>query len=218
MSRCLIVLLLSGLLVPLGSGAQIRLFADELERVDVIAIERDGRDFFAFDSLTGRRAVIQLELNEEVFFQASRGRVGLVLTDRRALGVAPGRGWQEFRYRLKERAPEIGIVENRIAILTTDRRALGFNSRGRWVEERLSPYESAEAIRVGSAVAVVATTRRLLGLAAERNRFISIDRQLNETLESASAQDTLVSIRTNRRILVFAGPTATWSDQKRKIR
>ena len=67
--------------------AQVSLLPGEVERVDVIAIERDGRDVFAFDAVAGGRATERLELDETVVFQATRGRLGLLITDRRALAV-----------------------------------------------------------------------------------------------------------------------------------
>jgi hypothetical protein len=212
-----IALLAFLLLFSAPSRAQVGLFPTEIERVDVIAIERDRRDLFAFDSVTGRRATIRLELGEEILFEASRGRIGLVLTDRRALGVAPGVDWRELGYRLQERVPEIALVDDRIAMVLTDRRVLGFVSRGVWIEESLSPHESAEALRAGVAVGVVVTNRRALWLAVGRERFVTIDLQVRESLESVNARDTLVTVRTNRRILAFSAPNGIWSEQKRKI-
>jgi len=184
--------------LSLVSSAQVRLLPEDVEIIDVIAIERDGRDVFAFDALTGRRSQVRLELGETVYFEHSRGRVGLVLTDRRALGVASGVGWQELRYRLQEVAPEIGLVEDRLALVVTGRRALGFIGRGVWVEERLTPYEVVSALRIGSAVGVVVTNRRALGLAPDLARFVETDLQLKEELESVAARDTQGTIRTNR--------------------
>ncbi len=205
------------LTLPLVSKAQVRLRPDEIERVDVIAIERDGRDLFAFDALTGRRSTIRLEIGEEVRFERSRGRVGLVLTDRRALGVAPGVGWQELRYRLQEEAPDVGLVEDRLAVVVTGRRALGFLERGVWVEERFTPHEFVAALRVGSATGVVATNRRALGLAPGLGHFVATDFHVKEELEAVTAHDTLVTLRTNRRILVFSAPRGSWSEQKLRI-
>jgi len=205
------------LTLPLVSKAQVRLRPDELERVDVIAIERDGRDLFAFDALTGRRSTIRLEIGEEVRFERSRGRVGLVLTDRRALGVAPGVGWQELRYRLQEEAPDVGLVEDRLAVVVTRRRALGFLERGVWVEERFTPHEFVAALRVGSATGVVATNRRALGLAPDLGHFVATDFHVKEELEAVTAHDTLVTLRTNRRILVFSAPRGSWSEQNLRI-
>ncbi|HIF93535.1 MAG: hypothetical protein ABGX04_12355 [Myxococcales bacterium] len=197
--------------------AQVPLFPDEIERIDVIAVERDGRDIFAFDSLTGRRAEIRLEIGEEVVFEASRGRLGIVMTNRRALGVAAGSGWKELRFRLQESAPTVALVEDRVAILVTSRRVIGFVSRGDWIVGNLSPHESTEAVRVGVSVGVVATNRRALGLAVDADRFVAADLQVKESLESVVAGDTLATVRTNRRILVFSGPAGIWTEQRRKI-
>lgn len=121
-------------------------FPDEIERIDVIAVERDGRGIFAFDSLTGRRAEIRLEIGEEVVFEASRGRLGIVMTNRRALGVAAGSGWKELRFRLQESAPTVALVEDRVAILVTSRRVIGFVSRGDWIVGNLSPRSTRRGL------------------------------------------------------------------------
>ena len=217
MARGSLGLTLLILSLPPSSSAQVRLLPDEVQIVDVIAIERDGRDIFAFDALTGSRSRIRMELGETMLFERSRGRVGLVLTDRRALGVASGVGWQELRYRLQEVVPEIGLVEDRLALVVTNRRALGFIGRGSWVEERFSPYEVVSALRIGVAVGVVITNRRALGLAPDFARFVETDIQLKEKLESVVARDTQGTIRTNRRILVFSAPRGFWSEQDRLI-
>jgi hypothetical protein len=217
MQRCPALLILF-LVLPLASRAQIRFLPDEFERVDVIAIERDQRNLYSFDALTGRRSVVRLEAGEDVLFERIRGRIGLVLTNRRALGVAPGVDWRELRYRLQEHAPDIGVVEDQVALVVTDRRALGFSGQGRWVEQRLTSHETAEALRVGSGAGVVVTNRRVLGMAPDLNRFIEIKLQIKEILESVAAQGALVTLRTDRRILVFSAPRGTWSEQKRLLK
>jgi len=217
LSRAL--LLLSASLFVTTATAQVPRYADQFERADVVAIEQDGRDLFGFDSLTGRRASYRLEVGEAVHFMESRGRVGLVLTNRRALGIGPGTGFREVRFPPNEVPPEIGLVEDQVALVTTSKRVLGFIGRdGHWVEESLAPSESAEAIRVGTAVAVVATNRRALGLGTNVGGFVALDFQVREVLESFSAQDTLATLRTNKRILVFGAPRGTWTIQDRAIR
>lgn len=200
-------------------GADVGLFADEFERTDVIAIEVDGRDVFGFDSVTGQRARIRLELAEKILFEQSRGRIGLLLTNRRALAIGPGTGFREFRYQVREEPPAIGLVEDQIALVVTPKRVLGFlGSGGTWVDEQLSPNESAEAIRVGAAVGIAVTNRRALGLSAGVRHFVSEDLRVKEDLESITAKDTLATLRTNRRILVFGGLRSTWSEQDRSLR
>lgn len=203
-----------------GAGwAQIGLFADEFERADVIAIERDDRDLYGFDAVSGRRSAFRLEIGEVVYFEQSQGRVGLVLTNRRALALGPGTGFQEIRYRVHEAPPERGLVEDQIALVVTSKRILGFQAnRGIWVEEGLPPREVPEALRVGAAVAIVATNWRALGLSTSTTGFVTRDLQVKEDLESISSDDTLATIRTNRRILVFGAIRGNWSEQKRELR
>ncbi len=202
----------------MNARAEVPLFADEFERLDVIAIERDGRDLFGFDSLSGRRAAYRLEVNEEVFFLETRGRVGLVLTNRRALAIGPGTGFREMRYRPRETPPETGLVGDQIALISTSKRVLGFiGNGGRWVEDGLAPGETVRAIRAGTAVGVVVTNRRALGLAANRKRFTSTNLRVKESIESVVAQDTLVTLRTDKRILVFGSSRGTWTIQDRSI-
>ncbi|MEM9175057.1 MAG: hypothetical protein AAGC67_07460 [Myxococcota bacterium] len=214
-AACVLVLLVLSMET---ARAQVRLFPDEFERVDVIAIERDGRQLFAFDSITGGRVSVRLDVSEEVRFEASRGRVGVVVTDRRALGVVPGRPWIELRFRLEEVPSPSVLVEDRIALFVTDRRVLAFNGSDGWVEAALSPNEAPTAVRVGAAVGVVTTPRRALGIAPRLGRFAEEPLQIREGLESVTAQDTLATIRTLRRILVFSAPRGTWTTQRRPLR
>jgi hypothetical protein len=215
----LTLLLLGASLASTTATAQVPRFADQFQRTDVVTVEQDRRDLFGFDSVSGRTASYRLEVGEAVHFSESRGRVGLVLTNRRALGIGPGTGFREVRFPPNEVPPEFGLVEDQVALVVTSKRILGFiGNGGQWVEEGLSPSESAQAIRVGSGVAVVATNRRALGLGTNLGGFVALDLQVREVLESFSVQDTLATLRTNKRILVFGAPRGTWSIQDRAIR
>jgi len=217
--RILLLVLPVLLAVRPMASAEVPLFAEEFERADVIAIERDGQELFGFDSLTGRRAQIRLEIGEVVLFKQARGRIGLVLTDRRALGIGAGTGFQEFRYRLREEPPAVGLVEDQLALVITPKRVLGFlGTGGGWVDEQFSPNESVQALRVGAAVGVVATNLRALGPGTRGRHFVSTDLRVKEKLESISAQDTLATLRTSRRILVFGSPRSSWIVQNRRRR
>lgn len=214
----LLALLALGTLLTEAS-ADVRFLPQEFERADVIAIERDDRDLYGFDAMTGRRASIRLEIGETILFEEARGRVGVVLTDRRALAISPGAGFQEFRYRVRERAPRFAWVEDQVALVLTAKRVLGFvGSRGIWVEEPLSPSETSEGLRVGATVGVVTTNRRALGLGISTAGFVATDLQIKEDLESISATDTLATIRTNRRILVFSTSSGNWTERDRRLR
>lgn len=211
------VQLLIVLVAPGVVDAQVPLLPDEVERVDVIAIEVDGRDVYAFDALTGQNSTLRLEVAERIVFEKSRGRVGIVLTDRRVLGVAAGLGWSELRLGIQEEVPSTVLVEDRIAVLASNRRALAFTGSGGWLSEGFSPGESTISIRVGAAVGLITTNRRALGAAPGSGRFVAKDLQVREVLESVGTQDTLATLRTDRRILVFSAPRALWSEKKRKI-
>ncbi len=201
-----------------GARAQVGLFPDEVDRLDVITIEQDGRDLYAFSSVTGSRGRLRLDREEVVLFNESRGRVGIVLTSHRAIGVTTNGSFSEVRYRIAERAPERALVAQRIALVATGLRALGFvGPSGIWVEEALTPEESIEALRAGAAVGIVITNRRALGLAPEVGRFASMPFQLREKLESVDAEDTLAKLRTDRRLLVFSGPGAVWTFRNRNL-
>lgn len=207
----------AGLAVPAPASAQLGLYPAEIERLDVISIEQDGRDLLAFNSVAGTRARVRLEVDEVVLFNESRGRVGIVLTDRRALGIGVGGNFQEARYRITERAPDFAVVSERVALVATTRRALGFVGRtGGWVEESFTPGENVEAIRAGAAVGIAATNRRVLGLAPDVGRFASLPLRLRESLEAIDAQDTLATLHTDQRILVFSGPRAVWTERVRR--
>jgi len=209
------------LLLSLASSparAQVGLYPDEVDRLDVITVEQDGRDLYAFSSVTGSRGRLRLDLEEVVLFNESRGRIGIVLTSHRAIGVTTNGGFSETRYRITERAPERALVSQRIALVGTGRRALGFvGPSGVWIEEALSPEESVEAVRAGAAVGIVITNRRALGLAPEVARFASMPFQLREKLESVDAEDTLAKLRTDRRLLIFSGPGAVWTFRNRNL-
>jgi hypothetical protein len=165
--------------------------------------------------LTGGRARVRLELGETVLFQRSRGRVGMVLTDKRALGVASGTSWLEVRWRIHEVPAEVALVEERLALTVTSWRALAFTERG-WIEESLTPGEVVATMRAGSGAGVVTTNRRLLGVAPSSG-FVSEKLRVREVLESVNAQDTIVTLRTDLRILVFSAPRASWREEKLRL-
>jgi len=222
--RSLLVLSSLAVLVlgsTVGAGgaarAQVSLYPAEVDRLDVIAIQQDGRNLYAFNAVTGSRARVRLDIDELVLFNQSRGRVGIVLTDRRALGITAGGNFQEARYRIAERAPDFAVVADRVALVATKQRALGFVGQlGGWIEETFTPGESLEAIRAGSGVGVAATNRRMLGLAPENGTFATLPFRLKESLEAIEAGDTLATLHTDQRILVFSGPRAAWTFRARE--
>lgn len=198
--------------------AQVGLFPDEVERLDVITIARDGRNLLAVSSVSGTQAKLRLDLDEVVLFKESRGRVAVVLTDRRALAITVSGSFQQIRYRLMEEPPERAILSQRIVMVPTPRRVLAFvGPQGVWIEEDFTPGEHVEAIRAGAAVGIATTNRRALGLAPEVGRFNSLPIRIKEELQSIEVEDTLATIYTDQRILVFTGPRGIWTFQGREL-
>jgi hypothetical protein len=115
----LAVVVLGGLIAGREAVAQVSLYPDEIDRLDVISIQQDGRNLYGFNAVTGSRARVRLDIDEVVLFSQSRGRVGIVLTDRRALGLTAGGNFQEARYRIAERAPDFAVVGDRVALVAT---------------------------------------------------------------------------------------------------
>lgn len=131
---------------PLMSKAQVRLFPEEIEIVDVIVIERDRRDLIAFDALTGRRALgfvgrgtwVEERFTPHESVKALRvgTAVGIVITNRRALGLAPDLNhFVAIDIQLKEKLESIAARDTQ-GTLRTNRRILVFSApRGFWSEQ-----------------------------------------------------------------------------------
>jgi hypothetical protein len=206
-----------GLLAFGAAATELPLLPDPVERLDLVTIERDGRDLYAFDAVGGGRRAVRIEVGEELIFEESEGRVGLVLTNRRALGVAAGGGWVELRFGAQETLPEGAVLGDRQAVFVSNRRAVGFLDDGNWVEERLAPNEAPRLVRAGTIVALVATDRRALGLAPAQRRFVEVALSPREEIESVSVQDALITLRTPRRILAFSALQGRWTVERRAV-
>ena len=205
-------------LTLLGAKVDAPFLPSEFEAADTVGIEQIGRDVFAFTAFGGAPASIHLESGENVVFTTARGRLGLVLTDRRALAVGTLGSFRELRYGVQESRPLTTILENRVALLVTDRRILGFvDDGGGWSEVGVGPQEVVAAVRVGSGSAIVVTNRRAIGLSPEAGGFLETSLGVQERVLSVRVSDTIGSITTDRRVLVFSAPTGTWKSSKRTL-
>ncbi len=186
---------------------------------DSIAVEVLGRDLVAFDLLGTGQLSERLELDEEVLFTASRGRVALVLTTRRMLAATPdSSSWRSERYRITERPQESAWISQTLAMVVTGERVLAFFGRGNWAEESFGPREEVSFARIGPATAVVVTGRRALGVSGERGGFFEIELRLNETIESVKAVSSIATVTTSQRTLLFKGPSGRWTERARTLR
>jgi predicted RNA-binding protein len=185
---------------------------------DVIEVQVLGRELVAFDA-TGATTRLDLDLGENVQWSESRGRVAIVLTDRRALAVASrGAGWQELRWRVSESPPERAFLGERVGLVVTDKRLLGFLAhRSGWIEQGVGPGERLDAVRVGASIGLVVTDRSAFGLSPETAGFYRLPLQVQESFEAARASDTVATVTTSKRLLVFKALSGSWSVQSRPI-
>ncbi len=179
---------------------------------DEVEIQVIRRELYAFTPAGGPFRE-RLEKGETVHWTGAIGRIGLVLTDRRALGAGSGAaGWSEAPRRIQEIRQGQPMLSERIALLLSDQRVLSYDGdAARWVQAIVGPHERIEMHRISSALAVVVTNRRGLGLAAGTGRFSEIPLQIGEKLEALSALADVATLRTSRRVLLFRGNTGTWA-------
>lgn len=186
--------------------------------LDQIEISVLGHDLVAFGA-SGGEVRERLFLNEQVLWSASRGALGVVITDQRVLAVGIGSAtWQQSRYERGEPPPLAAQLGDLVALVTTPRRALGFNAEtGTLLEYRLGPQEYVQRSGVGAQVGVVVTNRSALGLSPVRDTFQVQDLRIHEQLEGVDARAALATVRTSDRMLVFRGNTGAWSERRREI-
>jgi hypothetical protein len=203
-----------------GAGRAQLQSASEVPLEDVIEIQILGRDVYGFDALSTDRHPLRLALEEQVLWHQSQGRVGVVLTDRRALALSSERGgWNEAPLRLRESPRERGRIGDRIALVVTDQRLLGFDAEtGRWVEQSIAIGESVSDVRIGRSTAVVVTDRNVYALSPDAGGFFGRSLRLNEEVESVRASATLATVSTSQRVLVFHSPLGRWTEEHRKLR
>jgi hypothetical protein len=207
--RWLTALGVGALLCASTASAQLR---GDIPLSDLLQIVILERELLAIDAEGGGQLEVDLERSERVLWHASRGRVGVVLTDRRVLAAGVGSGsWQTRRFRNSERHPTDALLGDRVALVLTSQRALAFNAgTGNIVEESLGPREIVRLADVGENVGVVVTSRRALGVSPFVGGFFDRKLQLGERLESLDARANLATLTTSRRILIFRATTGGW--------
>lgn len=220
MNRCRAVaaaLLVAAPLAARDAGAQPT--RGDVPLADVLEVMLIDRDLVAVDAEGGGQVSLRLELGENVLWREARGRVGVVLTDRRVLAVAAGSAaWQETRYRRSESPPKHALLGQRVALVATGDRAIGFNGEtGNLLETDLGPRERLLRQRVGENVAVVVTDRRALGLSPFVGGFFPAKLDLGEVVESLEARSNVATLTTQRRVLVFRAPTGSWESRRREL-
>lgn len=192
----------------------------ETPLLDLLYIVVLEHEILALDSQGPGQLSIALELGEAVLAKYSRGKVGVVITDRRMLAVGTNSGfWQAMRFRAKEVASGPVLIGDRVALVTTNKRALGFDGgSSNLIEKGLGPQESFIAARAGENVAVVVTSRRALALSAFSGGFYSTAIRVGEEIESVEAGPSLVTIQTPSRLLMFNAFNRIWEERDLDLR
>jgi hypothetical protein len=213
-----IVVVLGMLFVAPDARAQ-RLFPSDVELEDVVEIVVIDRDVFAFDAMGSGNRSFRLDIGEEIVWHKAAGRLGVVATTARLLGVsADGGGWTELRYGVHETSPERVLMGTRVAIAVTNMRIIGFDSRAAtWLVRDIGPHETVRVVRVGAGTAVVVTDRTAYGLSPDAGGFMATPMRIHETLDNVRVSANMATVSTSKRLLVFRAPAGSWTVERRPI-
>jgi hypothetical protein len=207
-------------LSPGGSPPARAQRRSDVPLADLLQIIVRPRELLAIDGSRGSQRVERLEKGESIAWHATRGRVGVVLTDRRVLAVATGSAsWQEERFRSAERRPLDAALGDRIALLTTSQRAIGFDGgSGNLVTSSLGPRESVVEFATGENVGVIVTDRRALGLSPFVGGFFPVSLTPSERIEGLSTISNVATLTTSQRLLIFRSESGSWEERQLGLR
>ena len=186
-------------------------------QLDIVVL---AREVVAVDAEGGGSLGERLEIGERVLYAKQRGRVGVVVTDRRLLAVTTRSGaWQEARYRSGEAPPSDVALGDRVALVVTPVRAIGFDGKsGNLIEATIGPQERVLDSAVGQNVAALVSDRRALGVSAARGGFFEVRMRVGERIVDLDALSDTVTLQTSKRLLVFRGPTGSWEERRLPLR
>ena len=207
-------------ITPPASGQINRQAPGEAAIEDVLQILLLERELIALDAVGGGGPRERLEIGEKLLWKASRGRVGVVMTDRRmlAVGVASG-SWQEKRYRHGESPPRDALLGDRVAVWVTPKRVFGFDGgSGNLIVHSLGPHERLLRSQASANVAVLVTDRQALGFSPFVGGFSSTGIRVGEKLEEVQATGNFATVLTSRRLLTYRAPTGGWEERNRNLR
>ncbi|MCA1807091.1 MAG: hypothetical protein LC687_04490 [Actinobacteria bacterium] len=182
-------------------------------------IEREY-ELVAIDAWSGFASVVELGISEEVLWTAVRGRIGLAVTNRRALSIVPASsGWQEREFRPNESGPERIVLGDRVALVITDRRVLAVDGMsGNWSQSDLGPRERVLSAAAGTNVAVAVTRTRVIGTAAGFGGLYEEDLGIREEAQALRVHGSFATVTTRRRFLTFRGNDASWQSTEPSLR
>jgi hypothetical protein len=199
------------------SGPNVHIFSQPVPWFDLRPIEdqleivvRDEH-LLAIDSWSGSAAQAELGIDEEIQWSDVRGRIALVITNRRMLATVPASDWSERLFEVSESAPREIVLGDRVAMIATDRRVLALEGlSGTWSETSLGPRERVLAAAAGTNVAVATTRTRVLGVAAASGGVFEAELGIRESPESVRVHGSSATVETKLRLLTFRAPSGTW--------
>lgn len=208
----------------LAPHAGARVFLDEpfdlAPLPDLLQVVIRDRELLAIDGYAGGVVRQTLGVGEQVQWSGSRGRVAVVLTNRRILAVTTiSPSWAATDVRLAEEPPRAALLGARVALVLTDQRAIGFEAvAGTLVETELAPREQVIDAAVDLNVAVVVTNRRALGVAAFGGGFSETEIGPREPVDGLTTRADFATVATRHQLLIFRAPSATWQRRDLSLR
>ncbi len=199
------------------SGPNVHVFTQPLPFFDLRPIEdqleiveREDH-ILAIDAWSGTAASAELGIDENVLWTQVRGRVALVITNRRMLATVPASDWNIRNFEVSESEPMRIVLGDRVALIATDRRVLSFEGlTGTWSETPLGPREQVLSAAAGTNVAVAVTRTRVLGVAAAGGGLFEAELGIREEAEALRVHGSFATVETKLRLLTFRAPSATW--------
>ena len=204
-----------------GTRAAPPRFRAELPLLDSIDVIVRERSVLAVSAATGAQASrAKLELGEDVLWVGVRGRIGLVVTNRRLLAISrTAPVWQFVYFKARETMPQSILLGERVGLVATSHHLYGISAAGGLLKTReLSPYEDVTNDLVAENLAVIVTTRRLIGLSGFAGGFFEEPVGVHEDLDYASISSDFATVATDRRLVVFDAESGDWRSRHLGVR
>lgn len=195
-------------------------FRAEVPLLDTIDVIVRRRSVIAVDPSVGFDvARAPLLIGEDVLWSGSRGRVGLVVTDKRVLAISTGAPtWHETRFRVRESLPNAVLLGDRVALVTTDDRIIGMAAGGGPLRMRdIGTHENLVDAVIGENLAIVITDKRVLGLSAFAGGFFQESVGIHEDFEYSKASANFGTVATDRRLLLFEATSGDWRTRRFRL-
>ncbi len=196
-------------------------FRAELPLLDSIDVIVRDRSVLAVSAETGAHASrAKLELGEDVLWVGVRGRIGLVVTNRRLLAISrTAPVWQFVYFKARETMPRSILLGERVGLVATSHHLYGITAAGGLLKKReLSPYETVMDDLVAENLAVIVTDRRLIGLSGFAGGFFEEGIGVHEDLDYASISADFATVATDRRLVVFDAESGDWQSRQLGVR